>query len=359
MSKKKKNKKKRLDSLILLLFLTVVLLTTATYAWFTSNRNVTIDDIDVNVAAASGLQISTDALNWKTIVSNNDIITGYTVSDPAGVGSPVADTNVFTLQDGKDLLAPVSTIGTVSNGKLQMYKGTVEAAPGTGVLSLSSVVSPETSADGDFIAFDVFLKVDQPGPVYLDVGSGVVGADTADVTKGLANSARMAFIVGGNAPSTSSQYALVSLSGGSSAIFYEPNYDSHTSYGVSQAQAYYTDYDYGTGKTAADLTAGNDNEAIKTDGLGVEIATSSAIALANTNATDNSSSFTTITPQIKTKTEFTTSTTDTPIELFTLAAGVTKVRIYMWIEGQDVDCENNASGSNLTYKLALTLDRQD
>ena len=26
----------------------------------------------------------------------------------------------------------------------------------------------------------------------------------------------------------------------------------------------------------------------------------------------------------------------------------------MWIEGQDVDCENNASGGSITYNLQIT-----
>lgn len=37
-----------------------------------------------------------------------------------------------------------------------------------------------------------------------------------------------------------------------------------------------------------------------------------------------------------------------------LKSGITKVRIYMWIEGQDVDCENNASGGSITYNLQIT-----
>ena len=37
-----------------------------------------------------------------------------------------------------------------------------------------------------------------------------------------------------------------------------------------------------------------------------------------------------------------------------LTSGITKVRIYMWIEGQDVDCENNASGGSITYNLQIT-----
>ena len=36
--------------------------------------------------------------------------------------------------------------------------------------------------------------------------------------------------------------------------------------------------------------------------------------------------------------------------------GITKVRIYMWIEGQDVDCENNVTGTDITYKITLSKD---
>ena len=39
---------------------------------------------------------------------------------------------------------------------------------------------------------------------------------------------------------------------------------------------------------------------------------------------------------------------------FDLKAGVTKMRIYMWIEGQDIDCENNATGSDITYNVQLS-----
>ena len=38
----------------------------------------------------------------------------------------------------------------------------------------------------------------------------------------------------------------------------------------------------------------------------------------------------------------------------TLEAGVTKVRIYMWIEGQDIDCENNATGTDISFNISLT-----
>lgn len=37
-----------------------------------------------------------------------------------------------------------------------------------------------------------------------------------------------------------------------------------------------------------------------------------------------------------------------------LKAGITKVRIYMWVEGQDVDCENNASGGDISFNLQFS-----
>ena len=39
-----------------------------------------------------------------------------------------------------------------------------------------------------------------------------------------------------------------------------------------------------------------------------------------------------------------------------LASGITKYRIYMWVEGQDIDCENFASGTYLQYNLSFSLD---
>ena len=48
--------------------------------------------------------------------------------------------------------------------------------------------------------------------------------------------------------------------------------------------------------------------------------------------------------------------TSTYLNAFNVAEGITKVRIYMWIEGQDVDCEDRASGGALTYNLQFSID---
>ena len=167
MAKKRKNeRKKKLKSLVLLLFLTILLLSTSTYAWFTANRSVSIDAINVNVTAVSGLQISTDASEWKTLINNNDIRTpsAYT-------------TNKNMLPT---VLSPVSTAGTTTGAYLNMYKGTVAGDQANGgQMSLTSAKCPAEAAGttGDFVAFDIFLKADEAGQVYLENGSGVTVND--------------------------------------------------------------------------------------------------------------------------------------------------------------------------------------
>ena len=57
---------------LLLLLLTLILLITSTYAWFTANQVVTIQSINVNVQASNGIQISTNAVDWKSLIINTD-----------------------------------------------------------------------------------------------------------------------------------------------------------------------------------------------------------------------------------------------------------------------------------------------
>ena len=47
--------------------------------------------------------------------------------------------------------------------------------------------------------------------------------------------------------------------------------------------------------------------------------------------------------------------TDVRIENFKLKVGVTKLRIYFWVEGQDIDTENNAAGYKMSLNLQFTI----
>ena len=356
MAKRKEEKKKRLRSLILLLFLTIVLLSTSTYAWFTANRSVSIEAIDISVAASSGLQISTNAKDWKTLITNTDIteVTDYTAA----------------VNQVPNVLAPVSTTGAVSNGKMVFFDGAVQGDEDNGgAMSLTaSTAHEEVNESGDntvghFVAFDIFLKTeDNDVPIYLTNGSGVKVTE-GEADKGLQNAARYGFIIEGNVASTASHTTAQAQATGTSSIIVEPNFDAHTINGVNNALTYYDKDDVEERSSGAAYVPY----------VGVKAAIATPIVLNKTNAwnTYDSSKFGTITNLMRTNVAYSdggagyeaygTSGTkeDHLLQVFTLRSGITKIRVYMWVEGQDIDCENAASGAFISYKLGFTLDDEE
>ena len=329
---KRKSNKKRLLLLLLLLLVTGVLLGTSTYAWFTANKKVAVNDITVNVAAQNGIQISVDGTSWKSIVQTNDLLNA-TAKYAAAVNQIPSTTNS---------IAPVSTIGNIdATGKMEMYQGDVISDETTGDYLLTSTKKTETSGtEGSFIAFDLFFKVEEDTPVWITPDSGVTTDDAIDT--GIKNATRMAFVMLGNTTSGDTLENIQKLNAGTSATKYiwEPNYDVHTSAAVNHAYDTYGLTTTTTGATALPYS-GVKAAFTKDDKVSVKVDNST------THATKYSSYFGGVTPDYKTVAEF-----DTNLEAFT--AGITKVRVYMWVEGQDVDCENSASGGNITYSLSIT-----
>lgn len=315
MSKKSKRKTTSFKSAVLLLLLMAILLITSSYAWFTANQTVTVSTLTVNVASSNGLQISTNAATWKTVISNEDITTN----------AYSANTNQVPT-----IMVPVSTVGETDSatGFMKMYKGSVEADATTGNFMLTATQSTETATttSGDFIAFDLFLKVDTESPIYLTSASNVTANGT---DSGLKNASRVAFVIEGNVPTGSDA---TGLKAASDVYIWEPNYDSHNAAGIANANDPY-------GLTVAD------SDSQKVAYYGIKQAFSTGVELSDTT------NCSLVTPALYTK-----ATTEAPAKsLFTLKAGITKVRVYMWVEGQDVDCENTASGANINFDLQFSL----
>ena len=327
-------KKRKILVAFMMLLVTAVTLTTASYAWFTANTTAVVQSLDVNVTAQNGIQISMDATNWKG---------SLTVDDIKGEAYSGHSNQVPTE------LIPVSTGGTLdANGLLQMYKGGIEVQAGTGDNLITTVKTTEAVAaagalaatEGDFIAFDLFIQVNQEEDIYLSLNSNVLNQDNnkdgeinaADDT-GLKNTARVAFIVEGTSPVGTANSTVVGMKDASATpVIWEPNADYHTAGGIAAASSIYS----------LDVV---ENPVVESySGVNSAISIDDAVLLNSTSATY----FKTVTPTIQT-----TSTTATKSELFTLPAGISKVRIYAWIEGQDVDCENNASGSGITFDIRL------
>ncbi len=333
--KKSKNRKRRLLILLIALFFTTIMFTTTTYAWFTANKTVTVSTLTVNVAAQNGIQISADGTNWKSIVQTEDL---------KGVKQNTYSSDLNTNQIPNSM-EPVSTAGIIDeDGHMEMFYGTVGSNAGGDYILTATKETDTSGTTGRYIVFDLFFKVNAATDLYLTTNSGVKTTDTTDT--GIKNASRVGFVILGTTDAGSSLTTIQGLTGSGASTpkyIWEPNYDVHTAASVAHAHDTY-------GETT---TVGPNADAVPYSGVKKAILDTDGVLVQTTSATQyttrNADFFDTVTPNYQTKNAFSANQ-----QIFSLAAGVTKVRIYMWIEGQDVDCQNAASGGTITYDLQIT-----
>ena len=250
--------------------------------------------------------------------------------------------NTYRLAENQfpDTLSGVSSVGNVTNGKMDMFYG-VTSEEKSGGFTLTTYRQDEKQCTGDeeceyekyYIAFDLFLMVTTPATIGITANSSVTPQPDA-VDRGAQNAARVGFVVEGTVPASSDASSAQALNGGIASYIWEPNYDVHSAHGVIAAKNIY-----------GISTTQSGGARIPYKGVNKEFQTPIYI-----DQTDKSSYFTSVNPDVATTTSFSATQ-----ELMSLPAGISKVRVYMWLEGQDVDMENNASGSALRYNLELSM----
>ena len=319
-----KHRKKRLYLLFLLILLTGVMLTVSTYAWFTANRIVSVNALNVKIDAQGGIEISVDGLNWKTVVNEDEL-------------KAAVDTYETSINQLPDSLIPTSTIGNITGGFMDMYKG-VTTSNEDGEYILTAKKSDEAlGTTGDYLAFDIFLKVDNASAAYLTPNSTVTFTGTNNA--GVENAIRIAFLEEGNVPIGSSKSAIQSPRGGTNSDLYiwEPNSNTHSPTGITNAYSLFGQ------------TIGANNAPLSYSGVSREISESQNITLGNATAAKYPTYFSNVNANYKTETGFNTNR-----QIFDFKAGITKIRVYIWLEGQDVDCENGSSSGDLEFRFQFT-----
>lgn len=308
-------KKRRILLALIMLIISGVSLTTATYAWFTANRKVSVEEIDVKAQASGGIQISADAETWSNEV---------TIEQLRAIGTNIIPTTA---------LKPVTTIGVngTETGKFKFFTGLLHDN-GSDV-KLTEVAD----SDNNYVAFDLYFYSAQAQKIKFNDATNIIAKNvggTGDATDaGLKKSIRVGFLVQGNDP-TATPSAAKGKNGGTAADqqIWEPNADVHTDYastmlGASGLMEYYG----GKAKTADS----GDNEYVSgTDAnYFTKITSDTHHLLTSTEAAKYPSG-----------------------QIFSFNAGITKVRVYVWIEGQDIDCEDTASlGTGVGITLSFEL----
>ena len=331
---KKDERKRRLLFLILLFVLTIAIGGTATYAWFTSNRTISVDPLDVNVTAVNGLQISADAVYWGAKVTRADI-------EGAKTGQYGGATNQLP-----GTLGAVSTSGNVTAGALDMYYGVVTTDETTGNYMLTASKQSEINCTGDtecagkyYVAFDLFIKADSDMEIVMTGNSGVVTTGGED--RGIQNAARVAFVEEGHYDATTAVATVQGAMSGTSSVIWEPNYNTHTLQGAQNALNIYSTT-VATDGTAGRLPYVGVKANINAPGVNIKTTDSDtthfeSVTIAHSTIAGN------------------TDDVDFRVGSNKLLKGITKYRVYWWVEGQDVDAENNATGTAMRLNLEFAL----
>ncbi len=339
---RKDERKRRLLFLIFLFVLTIAIGGTATYAWFTSNRTISVDPLDVNVTTVNGLQISADAINWGAKVTRSDL-EGAKDGEYGGATNQLPGT-----------LGAMSTSGNVNGGMLDMFYGVVNTAEdGSGNYLLTATKqTEEINCTGDtqcagkyFIAFDLFIKADADMEIVMTSNSNVVttnipGVATGD--RGIQNAARVAFLEEGHYSADTPIATIQGAKNATTAEIWEPNYNMHTIQGAQNAYSVY-------GRTVAtDGTAGRLNYVgVKSNVTGVNIKQTETDTTHFESVAIKYQTIAGNTDDINFRVNESGSTK--------LLKGVTKFRVYWWVEGQDVDAENNATGTAMRLNLEFAI----
>ena len=413
MEKRNRRHEKRVKRLLVGAGLCATILSVSTYAWFIGMKTVNVTAFDVEIAAIDGLSLSLDGKNFGDTVTINE--SNY--SDPGVKGTYLTNTNSW---GGKGLI-PMSTVGKIdtdSSNLILFEKGSFTASPG-GYRVMASQVENDTDEQDGYVAFDLFVKnlsgnayydtvdIKNEEGIYLTPQSVVKTGAKGQKTAGIENSVRVAFaqigrvkadttsadnitkITCANVPAADGQVQVTGIC--RDAQIWEPNDTKHVQNAINWYQKSCL-----TRKASTDgddvndpnsYNAGSKCTAVEDGTAYPTYAISNNIEIAdNVNIYDGAAynTYTKNTVDYKTYTEGVRSTynlvdmtyskadgigyfTDTMKnvegkdrpQFMTLAPNsITKLRVYVWIEGQDIDNYDFASlGKKITINFGFTKER--
>ncbi len=390
--KRNSKRNRKIRNLLLVCVMMAVVFTTATYAWFIGMQTVKVNSFEVEIAAVDSLMLSMDGNNWETTL------------DVVNTAAYANNANEF-LKDDKEGLKPISTIGEFddTSSRLKLYeKGSLTATDG-GYRLMASQVDNYTNKvtdgteylEGDgYVAFDLFImnltgdeyysenNTANEEAIYLTYDSKVTAGSTGNASAGIENSVRVGFAQIARVEATkygntekSEEIAVVTgmtckdtntdVTGiCRDAQIWEPNENTHTADAVTwynktcEARVAADDnkgFKYDTSKSCAALT-----DYIKTNAVAGEILADNYVDVYDGSYNTYTGTAKTLLTQVDTFTDSEKLQTGASrLPFMTLAPNsITKVRVYIWIEGQDIDNYDFASlGNSIKVNFGFTKER--
>lgn len=412
----KKNKiKRKTKKFIFATGITAVVFIVATYAWFMGITTVEVNQFEVDIAVSEGLSVSLDGVKFdNSITVTKEAITTALDTDNS-VGGCTVD-GCYDISDGRinhwvssEGLYPISTntVLDATLSRLNLYaKQSMTSSVGGYKLRASSITPDATTAeDGEdrgYILFDLFVK-NASGGAYVNTynhaddegifltkdsavtydATGVTGGD------GIQNSIRLGFyqlartsykgetvdsIQSMSCSSTGeNQLQLCSATGGTPYAagttwnVWEPNDATHTTPALTRFSRVCVKRDSSTGAyseeegDARKCTAVTATQSLPTYAVKANITTDASPMV---NIYDGLNGY--VNSNYLVETNYYTDTEknqndDTKTEFMYLAPNsITKIRVYIWLEGQDIDNYDIANEyGKIKVAFGLTKDRYE
>ena len=163
--KSNKNKKKsEMNAMFFVILLALVMFIISTYAWFSTQKNVSITNLTGTVEVAEGLEISLDAENWSN---------GLVLGTEEGQLSIIDDAYSGHHNISPSEMLPVSTLGLVTGSQtdLKMLRGKITNSKELSEIKsmIETETAPASSTYPGYFAFDVFLKNSSKQEVTDDI----------------------------------------------------------------------------------------------------------------------------------------------------------------------------------------------
>lgn len=309
-------KKRAFVSAIAMLIVSAIVLTSSTFAWFSMSKQATVESMDLTVTSPEGIQISANASTWTSSLTVDEIFN----NDEATTSRHDAYEGNANLYP-KDLIPVSSAFYSANTGKALFVKGSLDDAS---KVTLSTVTQLKDQQDAaGFIAFDIFFKVANATTVYFS-DTTIVDNSGTKATSAM----RVAFDTLGNGAANTDAATATAWSAWTrgNTVMYEidsaTRSDDAAALGIATG-AQTTKYLQDT--TSTGTTASN----------GIVVSGNSPQNFPGKLVRD---------------------TDARTAKCFNLAAGITKMRVYIWVEGQDCDCLNSIAGAALTANLVFTID---
>lgn len=266
-----------------------------------------VEKMGLNVSAEGGVEISANTKYFTTNLNFGDF---------AGESDSKFRAYAGNRNNLPELLCPVSSNMYVAKSLPIFYAGSIDDA---GHINAAKI---DSDVESYYVAFDVFVKADQAQKVYWGETT-VTCEDNPEVLTAM----RVALVNCGTVAENSKADEILSVKPENAlqnrVVMYEPKSTEHTE-----------SSGYEDGATVPDLYISSPFSKRTPTGNGKNIIQEAQYAGAafGTRATDANKS---------------------ENAYFNTGVGINRVRVYIWMEGNDVDCGNALAGATLDINLVF------